>query len=208
MTTSSHFKAVQDFVASVPRGTLEALNKYVELVLKWNKTINLVAKSTENDIWTRHVLDSAQLIQHIPKTATVFDIGSGQGFPGIVIALVQGNKVILVEKDGRKCAFLHHAKAATSANIEIKHAAVEETNFTDADVIICRAFAPLIKTLNLTRKLIAPRTKLVLLKGARYQQEAEEARASGWSFKHTTVPSLTNKDAAILIIKEAIYKSE
>ena len=185
---------------NVSRETLEVLQKYVELVLKWNKSINLIAKSTEEDILQRHIADSAQLIKFIPQTATVLDIGSGAGFPGVVISLLQGNKVILVEKNGKKSAFLHRIKVATNANVEVKNEIIAETNIEGIDIITCRALASLTNILELTERF---KSRLVLLKGAGYKNEITEAKTQGWHFDLKIEPSETNKEAVILIIDKA-----
>jgi 16S rRNA (guanine527-N7)-methyltransferase len=191
--------AIQQLITlhNVSRETLEAFELYIKLILKWNKAINLIAKSTEQDIWQRHIADSAQLIKFIPKTATVLDIGSGAGFPGVIISLLQGNKVVLIEKNSKKCAFLHRIKATTNANIEIKNETITETTIKGIDIITCRALTSLANILELTERF---KVKLVLLKGTGYKDEIIEAKAQNWQFNLKIEPSKTNKESAILIV--------
>ena len=96
---------------SVSRETLKKLNQYVEELIRWNAKINLISKNTIDDIWQRHILDSVQLQKYIPKeNLVILDIGSGAGFPGIILGILTENKVFLVESDSRKCAFLNNIK--------------------------------------------------------------------------------------------------
>src|SRR5579872_1579950 len=110
-----------DFIKykNVPRGTFERLQKYVELLFKWQKTINLVGNTTLKDVWNRHIIDSLQLLEHIIDHDRIVDIGSGAGLPGLVIAIIRGGEVALIESDGRKVAFLREASRITETDVII-----------------------------------------------------------------------------------------
>ena len=99
---------------NVSRETIERLERYAALLIKWNKTVNLVGRSTIADLWRRHMLDSAQLFPYLPKSAgRLVDFGSGAGFPGLVLAIMGAPDVHLVEANARKCAFLREAARVT-----------------------------------------------------------------------------------------------
>jgi 16S rRNA (guanine527-N7)-methyltransferase len=134
----------------VSRETLERLDLYVALLAKWRKTVNLVSESTFADVWTRHVADSAQLLALAPKAKIWVDMGSGAGFPGLVIAIQLVNiadaRVHLVESDQRKCAFLREAARETAAPAEIHNMRLEnavEKIPLPVDAVTARALSPL-----------------------------------------------------------------
>jgi 16S rRNA (guanine527-N7)-methyltransferase len=134
-------------ICDVSRETIQSLRVYANLLEKWNKTINLVSKSTINHMWERHFLDSAQLWPHIPENAkTLVDIGSGAGFAGLVLAIIGKEKnpnlrVVLIESDTRKCAFMRNVSRETNINVEIITKRIEEVDDLKADVVTARALA-------------------------------------------------------------------
>ena len=190
----------------VSRETIQKLEKFAKLLLKWNKSTNLIAKSTETELWNRHILDSLQLLKLIGNEE-ILDIGTGAGFPGVVISIAGGNKVFLVEKNAKKCAFLHQVKAEIGGNFEIINESIEHIPVKNIEIITCRAFASVKKILELTCRLLAKDTKLLLLKGESYKVELDEAKSSGWYFDHEVVKSITNKSGAVLILSN-IGKNE
>src|SRR5271170_6161560 len=142
----------------VSRETEDRLAIFIELLDRWRHKTNLISNTTFPSVWTRHIADSAQLIALAPEATRWIDMGSGAGFPGLVIAIqlaeVPGAVVRLIESDQRKCAFLREAVRATAAPATI-HAtrveAVDPSSFEPVDAVAARAFAPLPLTLKLAR---------------------------------------------------------
>ena len=133
--------------AAVSRETCERLALHLDLLRRWQQRINLVGRSTLTDPWRRHMLDSAQLAPLLPERARVADLGSGAGFPGLVLAIVRGGPVHLIESDGRKAAFLCEAARVTDAPAEV-HASRAEGLALAVDVVVARACAPLDRLLS------------------------------------------------------------
>ncbi len=128
----------------VSRETLARLIAYERLLRAWQSRINLVGASSMDDLWHRHMLDSAQLAPHVPADSRVLlDIGSGAGFPGLVLAILLGRETHLVESDSRKCAFLREAARITGTVVQIHRARIERLDPFPADVITARAVAAL-----------------------------------------------------------------
>src|SRR5258708_15513926 len=113
-------------LSGVSRETLARFEAYAELLVRWSARINLVAASTIGDLWRRHFLDSAQLFAHVPQGAqSLIDLGSGAGFPGLVLAISGVSGVELIEADARKCAFLHEAARIAATSVTIHNARIE-----------------------------------------------------------------------------------
>lgn len=196
-----------DFCREFPvsRETLANLKTYEALLGKWQRAINLVAAGTLPDFWRRHVLDSAQLAAHAPSEARLWlDIGSGAGFPGLVLAilLAQGSapRIHLVESDRRKCAFLQTVARETAAPVQIHPERIEELTPFAADVITARALAPLGRIFEYAVPFIGAETVLLLLKGRDVERELTDARA-GWRFDATALPSRSDPSGRVLIIR-------
>jgi len=177
-------------------------NRYADILRDWSKRINLVAPSTLNDIETRHFADSAQLADILPKNVHVVDMGSGAGFPGVVLAIL-GWRVTCVESIGKKALFLNTVKQELELdNLEIYHGRLEDfirqmpANSSDF-VFTARAFAPLIKILDYTR---TKNCRLFLLKGREIESEINTAKQK-YKFKYELIPSKTG-DGFIIIIKK------
>jgi len=185
---------------NVSRETLTKLEEFVSLVLKWNKAINLIGKSTEKDIWNRHILDSLQILPLV-EGKTVMDIGTGAGFPGMILALSGAKDVLLVEKNGKKCAFLHQVKSNLGINCNIYNSRIEDIDSVYPEVITCRAFASIEKILLLIEKFVTQNVTIVLLKGENYQKEIQEAQDMGWIFEYNSINSITETGAVVLILK-------
>ena len=129
---------------NVSRETFLRMKAYVDLLLTWNKRINLISKSTEPEIWKRHILDSAQLYPLIPRDcSSLMDFGSGAGFPGLVLAIMGVRGVRLVESDARKCAFMREAARITQTEAQVLNQRVESIPPIAVDVITARALAPM-----------------------------------------------------------------
>ena len=177
-------------------------NRYAEILRDWSKRINLVAPSTLSDIETRHFADSAQLADVLPKNVNIVDMGSGAGFPGVVLAILGWN-VTCVESIGKKVSFLNTLKQELDLpNLTVFHGRLEDfirqmpRNESDT-VFTARAFAPLIKILDYTR---TKNCRLFLLKGREIESEISTAKQK-YKFQYELVPSKTG-DGFIIIIKK------
>lgn len=187
----------------VSRETHARLAQYVHLLRAWNARVNLVSRLSLDDAWRRHVLDSAQLMPLIPAGARVLvDLGSGAGFPGLVLSILGVPEVHLIESDARKCAFLREAARATGANATIHARRIEAMTPFPADVVTARALAPLPKLLDLASPFLQPHTMCVFLKGKNAAEELREARRR-WRMDETIVPSRTDPEASVLVIRQA-----
>jgi 16S rRNA (guanine527-N7)-methyltransferase len=195
-------------LVSVSRETEERLAIFVDLLDRWRRKTNLIADSTFPSVWTRHIADSAQLLALAPEARRWVDMGSGAGFPGLVIAIqladVPGAIVHCIESDGRKCAFLREAARATGATAQIHPVRVEAIapeSLGPVDAVTARAFAPLPLALKLARPWMERGAVAVFPRGesARDQIAAlPEARV----YAIELLPSVVNPKAAILRIRQ------
>jgi 16S rRNA (guanine527-N7)-methyltransferase len=201
---------------AVSRETLDRLATYEALLKTWQRTINLVAPSTLDDVWHRHFADSAQLVPLAPADARIWvDVGSGAGFPGLVCAILLAEKgqcrVSLVESDTRKAAFLSEVARKTGVAVEIVAARIEniatQAKFGAIDVLSARALAPLDKLLELVAPMFSANTTALLLKGRDAFLEIEEAQKN-WSFDAALTPSLTESEARVAAIRNLQVKTE
>ncbi len=187
---------------ALPIETQDRLRAYVDLLLRWNARINLIGRATEEEIWTRHIDDSLQLAPLLPAGTTgLADLGSGAGFPGLVLAIACGLPVTLIESDRRKASFLAEAARLTAAPAAIAAHRVEDLPPLSTRLITARAFAPLPKLLPLAARHLAAGGLLLLPKGARSEDELTAA-AAGWHMRVERFPSRTAPDATILRISE------
>lgn len=191
---------------SVSRETSGKLTCYHDLLLKWNTKINLISKSNVSEVWNRHIWDSAQVLQFAPNALTWLDIGSGGGFPGLVVAILASENnatphVTLVESDQRKAAFLRTVIRELDLNATVRVARAEVLEPVHADVVSARALADLDRLLAYADRHLGPAGTALFLKGENWQKEVEIARKS-WSFTLTAHNSKTNPSAAILEIEE------
>jgi 16S rRNA (guanine527-N7)-methyltransferase len=187
--------------ADVSRETLTRLQAYEGLLQQWQAKINLVSRTTLSDVWHRHFLDSAQLGKWVDPDTSVLDMGSGAGFPGMVLSIMRGAPVLLAESDSRKSAFLREVRRITEAPAEIFDGRVEsiETS-TGFDLIVARALAPVSRLLELARPLLARDGYCIFMKGAQVDQELEEA-AGAWTMDLTKHPSVADPRGVILEIR-------
>lgn len=185
---------------TVSRETRGRLDAYVELLLDENERQNLVGKSTEADIWRRHIADSAQLVRLAPQPDSSWvDIGSGAGLPGLVIAILTDGPVTLVEPRKLRAGFLQRAVAALGlgARVEVVAAKAERISGT-FDVITARAVAPVEVLLRISQHLSTDKTLWLLPKGKSAQSELEAARRA-WQGDFRLEPSETSSEASILV---------
>ena len=181
---------------------IEKLKKFANLVLMENKNYNLISKSTENQIWFRHILDSAQLVKFIDfNLKSLADLGTGAGFPGLVVEIFNKNKafhVKLYEKSPVKRRFLTSVIKELSLNAEVLGDVRDEV--IDSEIIICRAFKKLDQIIQVSREIAKKSHKLMILKGQNAQKEIKN------SFKTKKYPyklesSMTNKDSKIILME-------
>ncbi len=191
----------------VSRETMDALDAYELLLVKWNRRINLVSPRSLDALWTRHFADSAQILDISPDSSQSWaDLGSGGGFPGAVIAILArasrpNLKVTLVESDQRKAAFLRALSRETSAPYDVIDRRVESLDPMACDVVSARALAPLPELLGYAATHLNKHGIAILPKGANAASEVELARKT-WSFTIQSYPSMTDPQAAILKIGE------
>lgn len=191
---------------NVSRETYAELQAFMELVQKWTLRINLISKSSVPYIWDRHIVDSVQLYHLAPEHFWRWiDIGSGGGFPGIVMAILgkaaQPNATFtLIESDQRKATFLRTAARELSLPVTVIADRIENVAPQEADVVSARALTALSTLLPLIARHMNPDGIALLHKGQRYQAEIAEARQS-WSFDLEEHPSMTDPDARLLTVK-------
>ena len=185
----------------VSRETLARLEAYAALLVKWQNAINLVAPASLPDLWRRHILDTGQLARWAPLDARWLDLGSGAGFPGLVLAIMGAREVRLVERDARKCAFLREAARITSTPARVIHAQIAEVPPFAADVVTARALAPLTKLLGFAVPFLGPQSVALFPKGQDVAAELTEAHRS-WRMRVERYPSLTDERASILRLSE------
>ena len=189
----------------VSRETEERLGAFVDLVTRWTKRINLIAKASLPEIWTRHVIDSVQVFTLAPTGHRWVDIGSGGGFPGIVAAICARDtrpdmRFVLIESDQRKAAFLRTAIRELGLSAEVIAARIESAEPQNADILSARALADLPALLEHAERHLAPGGCALFQKGAQWQKELAAARAT-WQFEAEAVTSVTNPDSVVLRIK-------
>ena len=186
---------------------VKRLEEYCSIILKWNKSINLISKTTEKDIWNRHILDSAQLINYIDKESSICDIGSGAGLPGIVLSIIGVKNTSLVESDIRKCVFLNLASKISNNKVNIINDRIENLeNMGAYDYITSRALADIPKLLSFS-EIIQPKIGLCILKGQNFREELKYASLI-YSFDSNVYPSVTNPDSCVIEIRNIRRKNE
>ena len=195
------------FFPNVSRETLVQLEEYAALLAKWNPVINLVSKSTLPDVWQRHMRDSAQLWPLCPKGARLWvDMGSGGGFPGIVIAILAAElapemRVILIESDQRKATFLRTVAQTLGLELRVESQRAEDVPPLGADVVSARALTALSGLLPLAQRHLAENGVAIFPKGQSAAQELTDALEL-WQFAVTKTPSETDHQAVVLQIRD------
>jgi 16S rRNA (guanine527-N7)-methyltransferase len=198
--TAEHFQKL----TGVSRETLARLQLYVDLLVAWNRRINLVGPRTIGDVWRRHILDSAQLRPLIPPSARILvDLGSGAGLPGLILAILGIPEVHLVEVDQRKCVFLREAARVTGTPVTLHAQRLEKVTGIRADVVTARAFAPLPNLLDQAEGLVGTHSILLFLKGKMAGEELTEA-AKGWNMRATLHPSVSDPSGTVLRLEQVI----
>ena len=195
----------ETYKLDVSRETFDDLERYVTLLKKWTKRINLISAATIPVIWDRHVRDSVQVYRSISGSEGIWlDVGSGGGLPGIVLAIIRkheasGVKTVLIESDLRKATFLRAVSRELDLKAEVISERIEVADPVGASVISARALGPLQALLGFAERHLAPGGHAVFPKGETWQKEVDNARKT-WRFDLDVVQSETDKKAAILII--------
>lgn len=190
---------------NVSRETEQRLRDFVLLLEKWNAAINLISRSTIGQVWSRHILDSAQIFSYASSAKRWVDLGSGGGFPGIVVAilaleLAPNMKIILVESDQRKAAFLRQAGQTLGLSIDVIADRIEAISSLTADVVSARALAALPQLCVFAKSHLVPDGTAIFLKGKSCGAEIADARKD-WNFSLESRASITDPSAVVLVLK-------
>lgn len=181
---------------------IEQLSAYEALIQQWQKAINLVAPSTLNDVWGRHILDSAQIwpiIRELGLPTRIIDLGSGGGLPGIVLAIAGVEHITMIESDTRKGIFLREtARELGLTNVTVITGRIEKISGQNAPIITARALAPLKQLTEWSKPLLEPNGAMVFMKGQDFRAEINELNGQ---FDAQTIDSITDNKAKIVILK-------
>ncbi|GAA6191412.1 16S rRNA (guanine(527)-N(7))-methyltransferase RsmG [Phaeobacter sp. NW0010-22] len=189
----------------VSRETFEKLEAFDELLKKWNPKINLVSRKSLTDVWVRHISDSLQVYRCLNASGHWVDLGSGGGFPGVIVAIVAsvenpGLNVTLVESDQRKSAFLRTVLRETGSVGTVIADRIENIEPLDADILSARALSDLPRLLEFSQRHLKSTGIALFPKGATWKKEVEEAKQE-WNFDFEAVKSVTEPSAVVLKIK-------
>jgi 16S rRNA (guanine527-N7)-methyltransferase len=189
---------------NVSRETIEKLNKYKDFLLSSNKSINLIGKTTENQIFTRHFADSAQIYDLIEDKSEIVDLGSGAGFPGVILKLLMDNNKIagnitLIDKSPKKCKFLQDLSDKLDLNLKIVNLKIENFKFNKISMVVSRAFKKTVDVIDILFKNNDKIKNIILIKGKTYQQELEDAKKK-YTFDVEKFRSITSDESYILKI--------
>ena len=206
-------KAAALALMPVSRETQARLEAYVDLLLQWQAVTNLVAPSTLPTLWTRHIADSLQLLDLAPNAKTFADLGSGGGFPGIVLACVladrPGARIDLVERNAKKAAFLREALRITGGAGEVHHRDIVDyvdSRTAPVDCVTARALAPLHQLLGFAEPLVRNGAKASFLKGQDVESELTEA-TKYWTIKSALHPSRTGGDGCVVEVTGIVRRN-
>ncbi|KAB2681638.1 MULTISPECIES: 16S rRNA (guanine(527)-N(7))-methyltransferase RsmG [Brucella/Ochrobactrum group] len=213
MSADTRFESLKAIVPAVSRETVDRLIAFEELFRKWSKAINLASPSTLNELWTRHILDSAQLFPLASDAKKWLDIGSGGGFPGIVTACFladqPGSAIDLIESAGKKAAFLRTVAGHLNIPSRIHSARIEAMwqKIETPQVVTARALASLSDLFGLAEPWLTNGAKALFQKGRDYQREIDESRV-GWSFDLVQHQSAIDQASVILEISNLRRKTD
>jgi 16S rRNA (guanine527-N7)-methyltransferase len=189
---------------NVSRETIEKLNKYKDFLLSSNKSLNLIGKTTENHLYSRHFIDSAQIYDLIDDKSEIIDLGSGAGFPGVILKILMDNNKIsgnitLIDKSPKKCKFLQDLSDKLGLTLKIVNIKVENFKFNKISTLVSRAFKKTVDTIDILLKNNEKIRHIILIKGKTYQQEIEEAKKK-YTFDVEKFRSITSDESYILKI--------
>ncbi len=197
----------QEFLekSNVSRETYQLYQAWQQALLKWNKRINLVARSTLPDFWSRHALDSWQVTPFInTDDVSVLDFGSGAGFPGIAVAIALkdrgGAQILMAESAGKKASFLRSTIRELELPAKVHAGRIEDIEMHKPDIITARAFAPLPRLLEYAAPFLSLDTRLILLKGESVDEEIKAAHAK-WTFGSRKIQSHTDQTGCVLLVE-------
>jgi 16S rRNA (guanine527-N7)-methyltransferase len=206
MTAQSAPADIRDRFACVTDTVLERLEMFAALLCEWQSTHNLVGAGSLEHLWARHIEDSLQLAELAPEARNWVDLGSGAGFPGLVVAIARADdpdfNVTLVESNRKKSAFLRAAIRMTGAPARVFTGRIENykaAQTDSAEVISARALAPFAELCRLAFPLMQAETQLILLKGQDFVHE-EQVAAKSWSYDLLTFPSVTDQSGRIITV--------
>ena len=204
MTQSERDQFISHFPVS--HETLQKLERYAGCLAEWTQKFNLVSASTLPHVWSRHFLDCAQLVKSIPvKATTVADMGSGAGFPGLVLSIMGIKTVHLIEATGKKANFLRAVIDELKLDAVVHQDRVENIKDLKADVITARALSPLPELFKLAQRLAREDTLCLFLKGQNAEAELTES-AKYWTYECDRVQSISDSSGSVLIIRDLQYK--
>jgi 16S rRNA (guanine527-N7)-methyltransferase len=189
---------------NVSRETIEKLNIYNDFLLENNKLLNLIGKTTEKYVFSRHFKDSSQIYNLIEDKSEIIDIGSGAGFPGIIIKIlmvndkIEGN-VVLIDKSPKKCKFLQDLSNKLSLILKIENLRLEDYKFKKISTVVSRAFKKTVDTIDILFKNNEKIRNIILIKGKSYQQELDDAKKK-YTFNVEKFRSITSDESYILKI--------
>lgn len=204
MTKDKYFDSLEQIYPAVSRETVEDLIGFEQLFKKWSKAINLASPNTLDTLWERHILDSVQVFNLAPEAKKWLDLGSGGGFPGVVLAILlkeTGGAIRLVESNSKKSAFLRNALAQFHVPGQVVNARIESCyeQIQIPDIITARALASLDKLFDLTKPWMTKGAKALFQKGRDYQREIDES-LKNWQFDLIKHDSVIEADSVILEI--------
>ncbi|MEO0983123.1 MAG: 16S rRNA (guanine(527)-N(7))-methyltransferase RsmG [Pseudomonadota bacterium] len=207
MSEALTIRSRDDFAAAsiVSRETLERIDRVVETLDDWRGRLNLIGPKEWSNLWARHIWDSAQILPFVNLDADILDLGSGAGFPGLILSAAQtadgGGGCTLVESSVKKCAFLRAAIEAADLRAEVQRTRIETLDPKPVGTVTARALAPLPKLFDYSGPWLARGATGVFHKGASWNEELTAA-AEQWTFAHQAIPSRSGGDGVILIITE------
>jgi 16S rRNA (guanine527-N7)-methyltransferase len=189
---------------NVSRETIGKLNKYRDFLISSNKLLNLIGKTTENHIFSRHFTDSAQIYDFIEDKSEIIDLGSGAGFPGVLIKILMNNNkingnIILIEKSPKKCEFLKNLSDKLGLTLRIVNLRAENFKFNKISTVVSRAFKNTVDTIDILFKNNDKIKTIILIKGKTYQHEIEDAKKK-YTFDLEKFRSITSDESYILKI--------
>jgi len=201
-----------EFIKSlnVSRETLKGFYEYKTLLSKWNEKINLVSKNTLVDIWERHFLDSGQIIEHVEASGKRWvDVGSGAGFPGLVVALLLRDRkidcdLVLVEKNSKKGFFLNEVIRKLNLSVEVVNENIDTLEPLNADILTARAFSELNNLIEIAFRHRKKEGICLFLKGENYRMELDKT-LNYWFFDYDIIDSLSSSSGKIIRVKK-IFK--
>lgn len=179
------------------------LESYVRMIKKSQESLNLIGRSTISNIWERHIIDSIQILNHLPKekkNSFLLDVGTGAGLPGIVLAIMGRHDVILCEKSPKKSNFLKKVQKELSLNYIVHNRRIEDIIIKNVSIIVSRAYASISKLILSNFHLISKETILVIHKGKKYMEEIKDAKKK-FFFSYKKFKSITSNEGVILKIE-------